>query len=87
MAKAILPASMIATFTDVSEALAGFRETVAAVRRAPVSWDEAAVQLDGLRLKVRRIGYPQYLYGLLSAARTASTAVGSTGLPVRAALR
>lgn len=45
-------------------------------RAAP--WDEAAVQLDKLRSKVRSIGYPQYLYGLLCAARTAR-AIGADG--------
>jgi hypothetical protein len=39
-------------------------------------WDEAAVQLTRLRAHVRRVGYPQYLYGLLSAGRTAS-AIGA----------
>ena len=41
------------------------------VSKAPVPWDEAALQLDRLSAHVARIGYPQYLYGLLCAARTA----------------
>lgn len=41
------------------------------VSKGPVPWDEAAVQLDYLRAHVIRVGYPQYLYGLLCAARTA----------------
>ena len=39
--------------------------------KEPVRWDLAAVQLDRLRARVIRVGYPQYLYGLLCAARTA----------------
>jgi hypothetical protein len=47
------------------------------VATAPKVWDEAAVQLDQLRSEVQRIGYPQYLYGLLCAARTAR-AIGAS---------
>jgi hypothetical protein len=69
--KAVLPADMIATLTGLREGLTAARETLTTVRRAPVRWDEAAVQLAQLRPEVRRVGYAQYLYGLLCAARTA----------------
>jgi len=44
---------------------------VPVVSKEPVPWDEAALQLDHLRAHVIRVGYAQYLYGLLCAARTA----------------
>jgi hypothetical protein len=58
----------------VVETLIAAREALAVVGRAPEPWDEAAVQLDQLRPQALRIGYPQYLYGLLAAARTARAA-------------
>ena len=53
----------------ISEALAG-------VNSEPTRWDIAAVQLDQHHSQVETHRYPQYLYGLLCAARTAK-AVGS----------
>ena len=46
-------------------------EILDSIPQTPMPWDEAAVQLHQLRLDVLRIGRPQYLYGLLCAARTA----------------
>jgi hypothetical protein len=37
----------------------------------PPVWDIASIQLQRLGNHVRQVGYPQYLYGLLSAVRTA----------------
>jgi hypothetical protein len=68
---AALPAKVARRLNDPRETLIAARETLAAIRRGPVPWDEAAVQLDRLRRDVQRVGYPKYLYGLLSAARTA----------------
>jgi hypothetical protein len=53
-------------------------EALRVLKLGAVQWDEAAVQLDQLRSEVRSIGYPQYLYGLLCAARTAR-AIGANG--------
>jgi hypothetical protein len=58
----------------VIDTLAAAREILAPIPQAPAPWDEAAVQLNQLRRHVQRVGYPQYLYGLLSAARTARAA-------------
>jgi hypothetical protein len=53
------------------EAIELSAETFKPMGRTPIRWDQAAVQLDKLRAQVLRVGYPQYLYGLLCAARTA----------------
>lgn len=74
--KAVLPAFVVRELTDVRETLTVVRETLTAIRQEPTSWDEAAVRFDELQSEVRRVGYPQYLYGLLCAARTAR-AVGA----------
>jgi hypothetical protein len=49
-------------------------EMLQRIKPDPVQWDEAAVQLERLNGHVRQTGYPMYLYGLLSAARTAQAA-------------
>ena len=46
-------------------------ELLRGVRAEPVQWDEAATQLTRLWRNIKRAGYPQYLYGLLCAVRTA----------------
>ena len=46
-------------------------EALTVLQGGAVQWDKAAVQLDQLRSDVQSIGYPQYLYGLFCAARTA----------------
>lgn len=46
-------------------------EALTFVSQQPAQWDEAAVQLHQLSREVRQVGYPQYLYGLFCAARTA----------------
>jgi hypothetical protein len=53
-------------------------EALTVLQGGAVPWDEAAVQLEQLRSEVHSIGYPQYLYGLLCAARTAR-AIGANG--------
>ncbi len=75
--RAVLPVGLWKKLTSAREAMADMRETLAAIDRAPARWDEAAVQLDQLGSDVRRVGYPQYLYGLLCAARTAR-AIGAS---------
>lgn len=67
--KAVMPRYMKAK-------LAPINAVMNSVDGAPAPWDEAAVQLDQLRSEVLRIGRPNYLYGLLCAARTAQ-AIGT----------
>lgn len=50
------------------------RELLKPANAGAMPWDEAAVQLERLRGHVKQVGYPYYLYGLLSAARTARAA-------------
>ena len=50
-------------------------ELLRPANHGPITWDEAAIQLGQLWGGARQAGYPQYLYGLLCAARTAK-AVG-----------
>lgn len=65
--KALVPKSVRSRLRSIDESAATLRQ----VWKAPVVWDEAAVQLDQLRSEAERVGYPNYLYGLLCAARTA----------------
>jgi hypothetical protein len=46
-------------------------EALFPIPHKPTSWDRAAADLDSLREHAERCGYPNYLYGLLCAARTA----------------
>jgi hypothetical protein len=61
-------------FPSYTAAIELATDIFAPLRRQPTTWDLAAVQLDQLRLHAIKVGYPQYLYGLLSAARTAQAA-------------
>lgn len=70
------PANVFNKLSGLRETLIAARDTLTAIRRGPVQWDEAAVQLDRLRFEARSIGYAKYLYGLLCASRTAR-AVGA----------
>jgi hypothetical protein len=48
---------------------------LAQLRRPPAQWDAAAVTLEQVRRDAKEpLAYPNYLYGLLAAARTASAA-------------
>jgi hypothetical protein len=49
----------------------GFIELLRSANVEPPVWDVAAIQLLMLRNHLRQAGYPQYLYGLLCAVRTA----------------
>jgi hypothetical protein len=74
--KALMPGPVRRNLKSISESASTLREILRDVAAAPVCWDEASVQLDQLRSEAGRVGYPQYLYGLLCAARTAK-AVGA----------
>lgn len=65
------PAHLVNKLGGLRNTLIAARDTLTSVRSSPVPWDEAAIQLDRLRSEARGIGYAHYLYGLLSAARTA----------------
>lgn len=57
--------------------LSHVREALVSVPASPWQWDRAAVQLDHVRRETQDgVQYPQYLYGLFSAARTAE-AIGA----------
>ncbi len=65
--RAALPEFLKWKLAAIDKAAAALRS----VSEGPVAWDEAARLLDQFRSDVRRIGYPQYFYGLHCAARTA----------------
>lgn len=57
----------------IRNTLAAARESLFQITPEPEVWDEATTEFVELqrRPEVRRVNYPQYLFGLLSAARTA----------------